>query len=200
MIHDPNDILHENILDIRDVKWYNELFLKIGMEKFNKGYYKQRNSLLTKMIILTRPKKIFEFAAGGCDLADQILKSCSIICYIWSDFSFVAVDYAKKYIKDDRFKVINIDISKEHKNINWQKYDTVICVSPEHIENDLDILDDIIQETNIFLSCPKFGGISHIRFYPNDESIRRRYSKMMEIKNIIDIPLARKFIVWGIKK
>ena len=87
---------------------------------------------------------------------------------------------------------------KEYENVPWGKYDGVVCVSIEHLVNDLDILSAVRAGTQVFLSCATFDDASHVRFFSGEQSVRTRFSPLLEIRRLERV--ADKIIVQGVRK
>ena len=75
-------------------------------------------------------------------------------------------------------------------------YDTYICTSFEHLEQDKEILKSLPFGYIIF-SVPNFDDPTHFRTFQNEDEIRYRYNNLIDIERIevIQKDHMKKFIV-----
>ncbi|KKL92916.1 hypothetical protein LCGC14_1879950, partial [marine sediment metagenome] len=68
-------------------------------------------------------------------------------------------------------------------------YDSIIALEIfEHINWDIEFIDKINRGTWVFFSVPNKMANFHVRYFVNKEEIIKRYSKLLEIKDIEFIP------------
>jgi hypothetical protein len=154
---------------------YDALLGAAGMDQFLSGSYALRNQALAGWILETHPRRIFEFAAGGAGLA--LLLENQVQEYVWSDFACVPVAAARKLLR--KAEVRRIDICDQCEAIPWGRFDTVVCVSPGDIPDDLVVLSEVSPGTNVFLSCATLEDFG--RAFPTEESVRERFAGLLEI-------------------
>jgi 2-polyprenyl-3-methyl-5-hydroxy-6-metoxy-1,4-benzoquinol methylase len=165
-------------------EWYNEFLSKVGIYIFNVGPHMWRAKAMAPMIEKCRPMHIFEFAAGGTTLAWHVLELLKDIEYTWSDFAAPALKGAETLATMKNVHVQDIDIDANYAVVPWEKYDLCICVSMEHLEHDVEILQAMKKGTVVFLSIPEIDAADHIRQLDSDVKIYERYGKTITIHEI----------------
>jgi hypothetical protein len=193
-------------------QWYDE---KISSEEdvliYYTGIYKQRNDFIFNMIkkeVNLTGKNILDLAAGSPYLAELFCKE-PIGRYCMNDFCDIVRKVAVKRISSPMFSTDSFDLENIKHIID---YDIVICVSLEHIENDIQLISGIEKGTKVLLCSPDFDASGHIRFFKNVNEFKKRYENLIEIKEthtithilksykgVKDKPF-NKFILWGTKK
>ena len=183
----------------RSKTWYEFEHQKTGMDRFNIGIHIDRAIALAKLIAADRPVKIFECAAGGSVLAQEILKLLPGAFYHWSDFSEPAITDARIKLKDLKILFSTFDIDKDYKYFDYAFYDAFVCVSMEHLENDKEILKEIPPGKKVYLSIPNIDSPDHIRVLSTDEQIKERYGDIIKIEKIENCTDIFKLVV-GVRK
>jgi ubiquinone/menaquinone biosynthesis C-methylase UbiE len=173
---------------------YDAELKSAGMDRFLTGSYRLRNQALAEWILETRPSRVFEFAAGGAGLA--LLLENAVQEYVWSDFASVAVEAAQKLLK--RADVRRIDIREAREAIPWGRYDTVVCVSPGDLPNDLEILSEVSPGANVFVSCATLEESSQARVFPTERSVRDRFEGVLEITRLKTV--GDQILLQGVRK
>lgn len=168
----------------QEMNFYDEDF-KVAGDTYNSGAYETRNIELSKTINSHDVKRIVEFAGCEGNLAKHILENDKIEKYYFSDFSLFAIMYAKDILwGDNRVFFEQIDADRQYTKLHGMDYDTFVCTSFEHLENDLKIINILKPGTMVFLSLPNFDTKGHVRFFRNREDIIDRYSFFMDIIEI----------------
>lgn len=122
--------------------------------------------------------KILEVGCGMGQLAHYLYDN-KYTDYVGFDFSKYAISRARRF-KQKVFEGNAYDA----KNYNYD-YSVVICTEVfEHLEHDRKAIENIKNGAVVLFSVPTFGGAGHARRFPNDESIKRRYGDMLDIKEI----------------
>jgi glycosyltransferase involved in cell wall biosynthesis len=173
---------------------YDTELKSTGMDRFLTGSYQLRNEALAEWILETRSSRVFEFAAGGAGLA--LLLENAVPEYVWSDFAAVPVEAARKLLK--KADVRTIDIRDAREAVPWGRYDTVVCVSPGDLSNDLEILSEVSPGANVFLSCATFEESSQARAFPTELSARERFAGLLEIVRVKTV--AGHILLQGVRK
>jgi hypothetical protein len=160
--------------------------------------FKKRNIEIVKILKIIKPKKIFEFACTYGFLASEIKNEVDVE-YLCTNFLPSVVNYVKTQgIQTELFDAE--DIPKR----NLTNYDTFICTSLEHLENDLKIIGALPKGTHFIFSVPNFDDDMHFRKFDNEVQIYRRYKDLLIIKNIKRINYKNrnriKFVVYGVIK
>lgn len=179
----------------RSKSWYEFEHYKTGINIFNTGIHIDRAIALAKLVAADNPHRIFEFAAGGSILCQEVKKLLPASLYCWSDFSEPAIMDARKKLAGFKVLFSTYDIDKDYKYFDWKFYDAFICVSMEHLENDKEILKQIPEGKKIYLSIPNIDAPDHIRILATDEEIKERYGDIIKIEKIEDCDDIFKLVV-----
>jgi hypothetical protein len=159
---------------------YDAEFGRTGMDGFLSGNYQLRNQALAEWILETAPRRVFEFAAGGAGLAMLLEKA--VQDYVWSDFARTPISAARKLLT--KAAIRRIDVRDGFRAIPWGRFDTVVCVSPGDLSNDLEVLSAVSPGTNVFLSCATFEEPLCARAFPTEQSVRDRFAGLLEIGRV----------------
>ena len=173
---------------------YNAQFRASGMDRYLAGDYKLRNEALAGWILESHPRRVFEFAAGGAGLA-RLLEN-EVDEYVWSDYAQVAVEAASKLLTKARVR--RIDICDDREVIPWGSYDTVVCVSPGDIPDDLEVLSEVAPGSHVFLSCAASADSENERVFAAPQSVRDRFGGLLEIVRIEVV--AGQILAHGVRK
>jgi 2-polyprenyl-3-methyl-5-hydroxy-6-metoxy-1,4-benzoquinol methylase len=160
---------------------YNKIITKDTAYKYYEGIYKERNLEIVDIInneiknnFSGKNVSILDLAAGCAQIAQYVLKDNSnIVKYVWNDFADNIIDYAKGIIKDDRF-IINTDDCMNIKGT----FDIVICISLEHILEDIKLINNFSENTFFCICSPNFDSKGHYRFYNNVNEMINRYESL----------------------
>lgn len=183
---------------------YNKIIDIENAKKYYDGVYKERNLEIVKIInniikndFSNKNVRILDLAAGSAQIASLLLeKNTNIVEYIWNDFADEVINYAKTIINDNRF-IINTNDCMSIKG----DYDIVICVSLEHILDDIKLLNNFSGNTYFCICSPNFNSKGHYRFFQNVNEMVKRYSCIFQsVKNKIIKFKREKYILYGYKK
>jgi SAM-dependent methyltransferase len=110
------------------------------------------------------------------------------------DFSEVAIEKARQVVTMDFVSGNALDKQ------NYEgDYNTVICLEVlEHLNRDLQVIDNIPDETWMIFSVPTFDEPSHVRWFTSEHQIKSRYFKYIDIKEIS--PVGRLYVCFGVKR
>jgi len=165
----------------------------------NKGFqvhYKQSYYYVawTQVIVFLKkinPVSILEIGCGTGQLAEY-LRDEGFIHYEGFDFANKAVDMAKKRVDMNFYWGDALDESLYQKD-----FTVAICLEVlEHIEKDLQVLENIPEGRHIIFSVPNFDADSHVRWFTTVRQIKKRYFQHINIKEIV--PVGNLFICRGV--
>jgi SAM-dependent methyltransferase len=126
-----------------------------------------------------KQKKILDVGCGTGQFA-QFLKDEGYSDYTGVDFSEKAIEIAKTK-SDFHFFVGNAldpDLFKP-------AYDIVMALEVlEHMDNDLDLIKNIPEDTFCLFSIPNFDDPGHVRWFRSEYQVRKRYFKHIDIERI----------------
>jgi hypothetical protein len=88
--------------------------------------------------------------------------------------------------------------------IPTKDFDCVVCLETlEHIHADLTVLKKLPLGIPLIFSVPNFNSASHVRWFTDEQAIRKRYEGLVEFKDIKTIQIGTHtnllFIVKGIR-
>lgn len=166
-----------------NIDYYSADFKK-NAGKYSSKHYETRNISIAEKIKAYNPKIIFEVAGAEGNLAFHILKNNNIQKYIFSDYCPEAIELAKKQIGDDpRIEFIQFDANNSSEIANLE-FDTFICNSLEHIQNDRELIRQLKPNTLIITSLPNFLCEGHLRSFKTLDEVKGRYSNMIDFIDI----------------
>lgn len=164
----------------RSASFYDNCWRKVGWKKPN---LIQRYIYAIAELKRLGVKTILDIGCGRGSFL-SLCRDSGFICYGF-DFSSVAIEICKKYNKLENVWVGNA-LDKEN---YLGEYDAYLAIQVlEHIGQDLDVIRNLKPNMPFIFSLPGWrprAGSGHIRGFHSDDSIRQRYSKIVDIKNII---------------
>ena len=176
----------------KDNKWYNEAYAvseEYRKEPEDSMYY----HVWEKAISLIKNERILDFGCGSGQFAKMLLKNEKRFVKGY-DFSNEAIIIAQRLNQQHRDKFVVKDLLKIEK---LPAYDLVISFEVlEHITNDLSVIKKIGSGKRFIFSVPNYDYKSHVRFFNTEEEIIKRYSVLLDIKNIYPIKMSDKNIIW----
>ncbi len=171
----------------RSREWYNNEF-KQGVSQFDTAeIFVQRAEIISNWAVQDGIGSVFEFAAGGCVLAQTIVRKVPDIRYVWSDFSVPALENARRNAQT--LDIRDIDIEIEYPHVPWETFEGVICVSWEHLEKDREIMEAIPSGKPIHISCPTIDAPDHLRVLANLDEVAGRYGHLIEIQEFVKVDI-----------
>lgn len=181
--------------------WYEDIVTK-EWGRYSKGAYAERDRILTSMLKLYSPRRIFEPCGAEGFLARVIVESIpSIEEYIISEFVHYAVERMTKDLADlPKITVKLIDIDEEYTDIDFRRFDLFVCTAFEHLVNDREILQVLPQGIKVALCLPNFGGHSHLRLFKSFEEIEARYGDLIQILERKEVIRGTRRLVIGTRK
>ena len=170
---------------------------------FWNGTYKKRNDALFKHMQPYLPDHayVLDLAAGSSYLAEKFLTLENVKSYTWNDINPVLINMVDNRVADERFKIDNFDA--EDMLVDFSNFNVFICVSLEHLENDISIMDRLSKGCIVGLCSPNFGGKEHVRSFKTACEFQERYKDYIdpiEEYGIRHAKNGRKFILIGRKK
>jgi cyclopropane fatty-acyl-phospholipid synthase-like methyltransferase len=128
--------------------------------------------------------QVLEVGCGTGAFAHMLLERTGLT-YRGFDFSAVAVAAAKRRTgRSDAFFVADAT----HVESYSVEYDTIVCTEVlEHVQHDLDVVNNWRTGALCVCSVPNFGAENHVRFFRKTEEVRTRYGKLIDVDTIVRI-------------
>jgi len=101
--------------------------------------------------------------------------------YIGIDFAPALLEEAKKRVPEATFILGNLRNKEIHKIFQKHKIFTILEVL-EHIEKDLDVIENIPHGSLVIFSVPKFNSKFHVRYFRNMNEIIGRFGPFLDFK------------------
>lgn len=187
------------VLDIKDFcKRFNiDLRLTNPLSKEYDGIYERKESYKThysKSPYLKVWTKVASYIKNTDNVVDigcgtgqmmELLLEKGVGHYIGYDFSQVAIEIAKKKIKDTRAIVYWKDLYELSSLPNADIYITIEVL--EHLVDDIKVLNLIPKDKKVVLTVPNYLGGSHVRKFDTEEEVKNRYSSIIDCEEITTI-------------
>jgi len=114
----------------------------------------------------------------GTGMFAKLLYKYGYTRYSGFDFSAVRVKIARKVVPNFSFFKKNM-LDRGMQDI-YPLYDNIVALEVlEHIENDIEFLRSIPAGKTIIFSVPNYLSRTHVRAFPNQETVRERYSEVL---------------------
>jgi len=127
--------------------------------------------------------KIIDLGCGSGQLAN-LLYDIGIKNYIGIDFSQTAIDMANKINQIKTFQFICADF----RTCPIPEGDTYMLSEVlEHVQDDLELLKKIPDNKRIIASVPNFDCSGHVRYFLNENSVSKRYNKIINIEYLYNV-------------
>jgi SAM-dependent methyltransferase len=127
--------------------------------------------------------KLLEVGCGTGTFAHYLFDARGAIRYSGFDFSPVAVEKARKRTGlADRFFVGDATQAQTYQGLD---YNTIVCTEVlEHLENDHGVIEHWARGTHCICSVPNYDADTHVRHFRNEDEVRQRYSKLLDIRGM----------------
>ena len=165
-----------------DYKGYDEYLMRKFNMTIEEMYgehpvYKERNLAIVEFMKKDNPKHVFEFASTYGFLALEVMKAFPDINYECTNFLPEVVEYSRKQgVKSFLFDANDIPY------VSWTKlYDSFICTSLEHLENDVRIIDSLPEYCTIYFCVTNMDDETHFWGFESEWDVYERYSDVMRI-------------------
>ena len=186
---------------------YDKVMRETGLERYGQLSYKERNWKIRSIFLkYNHPNaKVLELASGYHQLCDFVIRTEKVKSYTLTDFSTYVNEEARKFqFYPPIVDVQTLDCEDSSTYKIFKKYDTFICVSMEHLENDLLMVSKMPKNSSIYLGSPNFNSAGHVRYFKHLDDFIARYSELIDIKYkaVIKVGVGKnkKYVLWGIKK
>jgi 2-polyprenyl-3-methyl-5-hydroxy-6-metoxy-1,4-benzoquinol methylase len=145
---------------------------------------------------------VLDIGCGPGQVA-MLLRDKGFSKYLGIDFSRERIQQAKKVCPELEFVVADIfqsDLLRTH------QYDTVICLEfLEHVERDLEVIEQIQPGSRFFGSVPNFPSAGHVRHFADADQTAKRYGPSFDTFRVDAIwgnpdGTIKRFLMEGIKK
>lgn len=151
-------------------------------------------------------KNVVDFGCG-CGHFIELATQHGIKMFGGYDFSSKAIEMAKKRLAKYNFTLSVIDITKPNELPQPKAYQKSIVTMfevIEHIKDDLKVFEYFLPGQRIIFGIPNYDNEAHVRYFLNDDEIHKRYSKLLDIKQIITINSSETnkviYLIYAIKK
>lgn len=176
----------------RTSEFYDKVFSEstiYNLENIQKSpYYETWKRVIQK---ISKKDRIADFGCGNGQFAQLCLlnKRQYVAGY---DFSEVAIQKAKELNPEikDVFEVKDLNDKEIYKRDNFEV--AVFCEVLEHIENDMEILENIPEFFQTIITVPNYDSASHVRHFQNIDEAIERYRKLFFIKDTFTINILDK--------
>jgi len=164
-----------------DYKGYDEeLSKKFGMsieEMYQHSIFKERNQGIVDFVMKDKPSSIFEFACTYDFLAIEIIKKLPDVRYVCTNFLPEVVEYIrnKKQVESYVYDANDIPYT------DLTKWDAFVCTSLEHLENDVELLNELPEPSIIYFCVTNMPDRTHSWTFENEVEIYERYKDTMRI-------------------
>lgn len=165
---------------------------------FYTGWYAERNDIIVDRVVQRlRHNTIIDIAAGSTYLARRLLARPEITRYAWNDLNLSILNGFGE--NESRFEVWPFDANQPPLMDAW---DVVICVSLEHLEHDIRLLEGVKPGAFLALGSPNFMCKGHVRSFKSRREFGARYEAYVNIEEIAELNNGnlRKFVLFGEKK
>ena len=181
------------------------------LQRYRTGTYARRNAVLAAWVAESGPRNIIEVAAGCYDLASQIVYKATPRAYTWTDGDATCVEACRPYLKGAAM-VRQMDASSITAE-TLRIYDTVICVSTEHLPGDVEMVSSARPGAQVFLCGATFPSRWHLRHWDTLSAFVARYSGALHPRRMDvvcppgqmdlaaakagELPFGSKLLLWG---
>ena len=143
--------------------------------------------------LLPSPAMCPKIADIGCGTGRfaKLLHQLGYTEYMGIDFSPARIREAKEYVPEFKFLVGDM-FDKSFQRIFPDFNVFIILEVLEHIESDFKLLKRIPSGALIIFSVPNYDSAGHIRYFTDQESVLRRYSKYLDFSMEQRVLLPRK--------
>ncbi|MDV6328079.1 methyltransferase domain-containing protein [Idiomarina sp. Sol25] len=134
-------------------------------------------------------KKVIDIGCGPGQFAEYFVNHCPHVKYLGLDFSEVAVDLAKERCPNMKFSCENVN---EYTDILDSKDVAYVLLEVlEHIELDLELINQLSTGSLVIFSVPNFDSFGHVRFFLNKTQIMERFAPYFSNFEVVTISLSR---------
>jgi 2-polyprenyl-3-methyl-5-hydroxy-6-metoxy-1,4-benzoquinol methylase len=188
----------------RGADFYDETFRKNNHWKkhYTESHYYPLWLVTADRMLRSGSTSVLDIGCGPGQVA-MLLRDKGITRYLGIDFSHERIQQAKKVCPELEFVEADIfqsDLLRTH------QYDTVICLEfLEHVERDLDVIEQIQPGSRFFGSVPNFPSAGHVRHFVDEDAASQRYRPYFDAFRIDAIRgdangKIQRFLMEGIRK
>ncbi|MCC5669059.1 class I SAM-dependent methyltransferase [Nostoc sp. CHAB 5784] len=144
---------------------------------YSKSEYYPLWSVIVDRIQRVDTKSLLEIGCGSGQLA-ALIRDKGITKYIGLDFSPNLIALARKACPEFDFVIAN---ALETDLFYTHDYDTVVTTEfLEHVERDIEVIENIRKGTRFYGSVPNFPWISHVRYFNSVQEVYDRYAQYFD--------------------
>jgi trans-aconitate methyltransferase len=130
-------------------------------------------AIIADRIVRSQVSSILDIGCGPGQVA-QLLRDKGVQSYLGIDFSTERVMQARAVCPEFDFLAVDVfetDLLATH------NYAGVVCLEfLEHVERDLQVIQNLHPGTLFWASVPNFGGKQHVRHFRSSEEVIQRYA------------------------
>jgi len=162
-------------------EYYDELFEK---QQYYNDHYSNIHYYVqwVQVEMMLRPFKDKHILEIGCGTGQftQMLEDLGYRGYNGFDFSEVAIKKSKERTN------LNVFVGDALDPATYDlPYDAVVCLEVlEHLEKDLQVLENIKEGAFVIVSVPNFDDLSHVRWFRSYYQVRKRFFRHIDIRGI----------------
>ena len=184
--------------------FYDETFRKNNhwQKHYTESHYYPLWLLTADRMLRSGSTSVLDIGCGPGQVA-MLLRDKGIRQYLGIDFSRERIQQARKVCPELEF--VEADIFQSDL-LRTRQYDTVICLEfLEHVERDLEVIEQIQPGSRFFGSVPNFPSSGHVRHFVDEAAAGQRYSPYFDAFRIDAIRgdaqgKIQRFLMEGIKK
>jgi SAM-dependent methyltransferase len=134
--------------------------------------------------------RVLDIGCGPGHFAAELAqrKRLRRITYLGVDFSRVALAQAAERVPSAVFRHAVLPAAMADLVAEFRPTLVVACEFLEHVKADLRILRAVPPPTRVVLTLPLRGGRGHVRFFPTERSVRRRYGGLLTFRYLRRMP------------
>ena len=164
-------------IGVKGSEWFNDAYKNTREYQvhYTESYYYFLWTVLLDRIKRAKVKSIIDLGCGPGQFASLLFDN-GIESYLGVDFSEEAIKLAKSFCPEFDFKVLDL---RKSELLSTYQYDCVVTMEfLEHVEFDLNVLEQIKSGTKVFATVPNFPYVSHVRHFENVNEVNKRYKHL----------------------
>jgi SAM-dependent methyltransferase len=170
----------------RDASFYDQSFRGHAhwRKHYTESHYYPLWLVVADRMIGAGAVSVLDIGCGPGQMA-TLLRDKGIPRYLGVDISSERITWARSICQE--FDFVEGDIFQSEL-LQTRDYDTVLCTEfLEHVERDLEVIEQIRSGTRFYASVPNFPAAGHVRHFLNTDSVGERYGEYFEVVRIDQI-------------